>query len=94
MGWMILVGGVALVGVLAMLAAFLGGLVFGEWLGLGYSMLGLTVGSLLAFGVGRWLGAAFVQRLVSPAAWVRLGFVVEAEGTIPVLSPLPDPRTP
>jgi hypothetical protein len=32
--------------------------------------------------VGRWLGAAFVQRLVSPAAWVRLGFVVEAEGAI------------
>jgi uncharacterized membrane protein YdjX (TVP38/TMEM64 family) len=61
---------------------FLGGFVFGEWLGLGYSMLGLTAGSLLAFGVGRWLGAAFVQRLVSPAAWVRLGFVVEAEGAI------------
>lgn len=64
------------------LTGFLGGFVFGEWLGLGYSMLGLTAGSLLAFGVGRWLGAAFVQRLVSPAAWVRLGFVVEAEGAI------------
>jgi len=61
---------------------FLGGFVFGEWLGLGYSMLGLTAGSLLAFGVGRWLGAAFVKRLVSPAAWERLGFVVEAEGAI------------
>jgi uncharacterized membrane protein YdjX (TVP38/TMEM64 family) len=61
---------------------FLGGFVFGEWLGLGYSMLGLTAGSLLAFGVGRWLGAAFVRRLVSQAAWVRLGFVVEAEGAI------------
>ena len=61
---------------------FLGGFVFGEWLGLSYSMLGLTAGSLLAFGVGRWLGAAFVRRLVSPAAWVRLGFVVEAEGAI------------
>ena len=61
---------------------FLGGFVFGEWLGLGYSMLGLTAGSLLAFAVGRWLGAAFVQRLVSPAAWARLGFVVEAEGAI------------
>ena len=61
---------------------FLGGFVFGEWLGLAYSMVGLTAGSLLAFGVGRWLGAAFVERLVSPAAWKRLGFVVEAEGAI------------
>jgi uncharacterized membrane protein YdjX (TVP38/TMEM64 family) len=61
---------------------FLGGFVFGEWRGLGYSMVGLTAGSLLAFGVGRWLGAAFVERLVSPAAWRRLGFVVEAEGAI------------
>ena len=61
---------------------FLGGFVFGEWLGLAYSMLGLTAGSLLAFAVGRWLGGAFIQRLVSPAAWARLGFVVEAEGAI------------
>ena len=64
------------------LTGFLGGFVFGEWIGLGYSMIGLTVGSLFAFGVGRWLGAAFVQRLVSPEIWARLGFVVEAEGAI------------
>jgi uncharacterized membrane protein YdjX (TVP38/TMEM64 family) len=61
---------------------FLGGYVFGEWLGLGYSMIGLTIGSLVAFGVGRWLGTAFVQRQVSPEVWTRLGFVVEAEGAI------------
>ncbi len=61
---------------------FLGGFVFGEWTGLGYSMLGLTAGSLFAFAVGRWLGAAVVQRLVSPENWQRLGFIVEAEGAI------------
>src|SRR5262249_13868741 len=61
---------------------FLGGFVFGEWLGLAYSMIGLTIGSLFAFAVGRWLGAAFVRRLVSPEVWTRLGFVVEAEGAI------------
>jgi uncharacterized membrane protein YdjX (TVP38/TMEM64 family) len=61
---------------------FLGGFVFGEWLGLAYSMLGLTAGSLLAFAVGRWLGGAFIQRLVSPAAWARLGFVVEAKAIL------------
>ena len=41
---------------------FLGGFVFGEWIGLGYSMIGLTAGSFFAFAVGRWLGAAVVQR--------------------------------
>src|SRR5262249_52362699 len=58
------------------------GYVFGEWVGLGYSMIGLTAGSLFAFAVGRWLGAAVVQRLVSPDVWHRLGFIVEAEGAL------------
>lgn len=61
---------------------FLGGYVFGERLGVIYSTLGLTAGSLLAFGMGRWLGAAVVQRLVRRAVWNRLGFIVEAEGAI------------
>ena len=61
---------------------FFGGFVFGQWVGLAYSMVGLSLGSFLAFAVGRWLGTAFVQRLVSPAVWHRLGFVVEAEGAI------------
>jgi uncharacterized membrane protein YdjX (TVP38/TMEM64 family) len=64
------------------LTGFLGGLVFGQWWGLLYSMIGLTAGSLFAFGIGRWLGMAFVQRFVTPAVWARLGFVVEAEGTV------------
>jgi uncharacterized membrane protein YdjX (TVP38/TMEM64 family) len=61
---------------------FLGGFVFGQWVGLAYSMVGLSPGSFLAFAVGRWLGTAVVQRLVSPEVWHRLGFVVEAEGAI------------
>ena len=64
------------------LTGFLGGLVFGQWWGLLYSMIGLAAGSLLAFGVGRWLGMAFVQRLVTSAVWARLGFVVETEGAV------------
>jgi uncharacterized membrane protein YdjX (TVP38/TMEM64 family) len=64
------------------ITGFLGGFVFGQWVGLAYSMVGLSLGSFLAFAVGRWLGTAFVQRLVSPAVWHRLGFVVEAEGAI------------
>src|SRR5215470_11793426 len=60
----------------------LGGYLFGEWVGLFYSTIGLTVGSLAAFTVGRWLGAHYVQRLVSPEIWRKLGFIVEAEGAI------------
>jgi uncharacterized membrane protein YdjX (TVP38/TMEM64 family) len=61
---------------------FLGGFLFGEWLGFIYSSIGLTAGSVAAFAVGRWLGAHFVQRLVSKETWEKLGFIVEAEGTI------------
>jgi uncharacterized membrane protein YdjX (TVP38/TMEM64 family) len=64
------------------LTGLLGGFVFGQWAGFAYSMAGLTAGSLLAFGVGRWVGAAFVRRLVSAEVWRHLGFVIEAEGAI------------
>jgi uncharacterized membrane protein YdjX (TVP38/TMEM64 family) len=61
---------------------FLGGYLFGEWLGLVYSTVGLTFGSVVAFWVGRWLGEHYVRNLVSKETWNRLGFIVEAEGAI------------
>ncbi len=61
---------------------FLGGYLFGETLGLVYSMIGLTLGSVGAFAVGRWLGAHYVKNLVSKQTWDRMGFIVEAEGAI------------
>jgi uncharacterized membrane protein YdjX (TVP38/TMEM64 family) len=64
------------------LTGILGGYLFGEWAGLLYSTGGLTVGSIAAFGVGRWLGAHYVRRHVSPDTWGKLGFIVEAEGAI------------
>jgi uncharacterized membrane protein YdjX (TVP38/TMEM64 family) len=60
----------------------LGGYLFGEWLGFIYSTLGLTVGSVAAFGVGRWLGVHYVRTLVSQETWDKMGFIVEAEGAI------------
>ncbi len=60
----------------------LGGYLFGQWIGLFYSTIGLTLGSVAAFGVGRWLGARYVQKLVSPEVWQKMGFIVEAEGAI------------
>ncbi len=64
------------------LTGLLGGFVFGQKLGLFYSTVGLTAGSLFAFWVGRQLGAPVVQRLVNPKIWERMGFIVEAEGAI------------
>ena len=64
------------------LTGILGGYLFGQWLGLLYSMMGLTLGSVASFAVGRWLGARYVQKLVSPDIWHRMGFIVEAEGAI------------
>ena len=60
----------------------LGGFLFGQWLGLFYSTIGLTIGSVVSFAIGRWLGAHYVKNLVSAETWNRLGFVVEAEGTV------------
>jgi uncharacterized membrane protein YdjX (TVP38/TMEM64 family) len=60
----------------------LGGYLFGQWLGLVYSTIGLTLGSVAAFAIGRWLGAHYVKNLVSAETWNRLGFIVEAEGAV------------
>jgi uncharacterized membrane protein YdjX (TVP38/TMEM64 family) len=61
---------------------FLGGYLFGVWGGFIYSTIGLTLGSIGAFAIGRWLGAHFVRKVVSKDTWDRLGFIVEAEGAI------------
>jgi uncharacterized membrane protein YdjX (TVP38/TMEM64 family) len=60
----------------------LGGFVFGEWLGFIYSTIGLTIGSLFAFWLGRRVGAAFVKKAAGSKLWQHLDFIVEAEGGI------------
>jgi uncharacterized membrane protein YdjX (TVP38/TMEM64 family) len=59
---------------------FLGGYLFGQWLGLLYSMIGLTIGSVASFGVGRWLGAPYVRGLVGQKTWERLSFIIGTKG--------------
>jgi uncharacterized membrane protein YdjX (TVP38/TMEM64 family) len=61
---------------------FLGGFLFGSLGGFIYSTIGLTLGSVGAFAIGRWLGAHFVRKVVKQETWDRLGFIVEAEGAI------------
>jgi uncharacterized membrane protein YdjX (TVP38/TMEM64 family) len=60
----------------------LGGYLFGPWGGFLYSMIGLTLGSLAAFAIGRWLGVHFVRRLVSERTWQRIGFIVDTRGAL------------
>lgn len=64
---------------------FLGGLVFGTTLGFLYSTIGLTLGSLMAFGLGRWLGLPLVRRLVSEKVYHRFDFVTRPGAELVIL---------
>lgn len=48
----------------AQLTGLLGGYLFGFWTGLGLTMTGLTIGSTLAIGMGRLLGAGVVRKII------------------------------
>ena len=61
---------------------FLGGYLFGEGLGFVYSTIGLTVGTVCAFAIARWLGTRFVRRVVPAHVWERVGFLARAEGAV------------
>lgn len=61
---------------------FLGGYVFGTWLGFLYSTIGLTLGSAAAFGLGRWLGVPLVRRLVSTEVYHKFDFVARTGGEL------------
>ena len=59
-----------------------GGALFGTWLGLLYSTVGLTAGTLFCFWVGRQWGEPLVRPWLSEHHWNRMNFVLEAEGAI------------
>jgi len=59
-----------------------GGALFGTWLGLLYSTIGLTVGTVFCFWIGRVWGEPLVRPFLSERHWNRMNFVVEAEGAI------------
>ena len=64
---------------------FLGGWVFGTGLGFIYSSVGLALGSMLAFGLGRWLGLPLVHRLVSEQVYHKFDFVARTGGELVTL---------
>jgi uncharacterized membrane protein YdjX (TVP38/TMEM64 family) len=60
----------------------LGGYLFGLTRGFIYSTVGLTLGTVAAFALGRWLGARVLARLVSGHMEERFRFILEVEGAI------------
>ena len=59
-----------------------GGALFGTLWGLVYSTIGLTMGTLVAFGIGRKWGEPLVRPWLSEHHWNRMNFIIEAEGAI------------
>ena len=59
-----------------------GGALFGTWWGLLYSSIGLTLGTLFCFAVGRKWGEPLVRPWLSEHHWNRMSFILEAEGVI------------
>jgi uncharacterized membrane protein YdjX (TVP38/TMEM64 family) len=62
------------------ITGFVGGLLFGKVAGTIYSTVGLTLGSLLAFAIARWLGAAFVHKIVKREFIDRFDYFVTHRG--------------
>lgn len=59
-----------------------GGALFGTTPGVVYSTLGLTVGTLICFRLGRLYGEPLLQPWLSERSWKKMKFIIEAEGAI------------
>jgi len=58
------------------------GFLFGAGLGVVYSLIGLVLGSAIAFLLGRWLEEHVVTRWVSPPVMERFRFIMERQGAL------------
>lgn len=61
---------------------FIGGYLYGPALGTCYSIVGLTIGSLLAFTLARSYGLPFVERVVKPAAIKKYDGFIGGKGKL------------
>jgi uncharacterized membrane protein YdjX (TVP38/TMEM64 family) len=59
-----------------------GGYLFGLPLGILLSTLGLTLGSVMAFLVGRWLERTYLRRLVDPEKLARFHELMKRQGSL------------
>ena len=61
---------------------FLGGYIFGAWNGFFLSTIGLTIGSMLNFFIGHFLGERVVRRLVSCETYEKFNELVQYKGIL------------
>ncbi len=61
---------------------FLGGYLFGIPKGFLYSTIGLTLGSAIAFLLGRWLEIHFVEKIVKKETLEKFDFIIERQGAL------------
>jgi uncharacterized membrane protein YdjX (TVP38/TMEM64 family) len=61
---------------------FIGGYLFGAPLGLLYSTLGLTLGSVGAFFIARWLEEHYVKRWIPAEILQKFDFLMERQGAL------------
>jgi uncharacterized membrane protein YdjX (TVP38/TMEM64 family) len=61
---------------------FIGGYLFGALPGFIYSSIGLGIGSILNFGIGRFLGKRFVRRFIPEEKFKRIDRMVNRQGII------------
>jgi len=58
----------------------IGGFVYGKFLGILLSTIGLTIGSLTAFLLSRWLGGPFVEKFVRKETMRRYDYLLHHKG--------------
>ncbi len=61
---------------------FVGGFLFGAYKGCFYSSLALTLGSLINFGVGRFLGKRWVRKYIPVHRFDRYDFLMRHQGVL------------
>lgn len=63
---------------------FIGGYIFGAMPGFLFSSVGLTLGSLINFSIGRVLGRRYVRRLIPKKSFERLDRLINRQGVLVV----------
>jgi len=61
-------------------SGLLGGFLYGPFMGVVYSTIGLTLGSWAAFGLSRTFGRPFVEKFVSQSTIKRFDYLMHARG--------------
>ncbi|MDA3897205.1 MAG: VTT domain-containing protein [Desulfobacteraceae bacterium] len=67
-------------------SGFVGGYLFGAGLGFMYSSIGLAVGSVINFWIGRLLGYRFVRRMIPKAKLEKFDTFIVHQGVIVLLT--------